>query len=44
VRSYAEEADFQNLELVVLVNKAGEKVDRNIRAFYKIIDEVNAKA
>lgn len=44
VFSYAEEAEYENLELVVVINKAGEKVDVNIRAFYRSIDEVNMKA
>ena len=44
VFSYAKEADFQSLELVALINKAGETVDRNIRAFCKSIDEVNIEA
>jgi hypothetical protein len=42
VEHYARQADFHNLELVVVINDAGEHVDRNIRAFYRAIETVNS--
>ncbi len=41
---YAEEAGFKDLHLTVIVSKTNDDVERNIRAFYKVIDEVNEHA
>ena len=38
----AEEADFTNVSFHAIIAKGGEQVDRNIRAFYEAIDDVNA--
>ncbi|MBN2455866.1 MAG: hypothetical protein JXB29_04915 [Sedimentisphaerales bacterium] len=43
VEHYAKEAGYQNLELVVVVNQATEKVDRNIRSFYEVIGQINSQ-
>ena len=40
VRSYAEEARYDNLELVVLVVQSGENTDANIEALCKAVDQI----
>ena len=43
VAGYAEEARYDNLELVVLIVQNGENTDKNIEAFCRAVDGINER-
>ena len=40
VEEYCRQVEYHDMELVVVINKSGKQVDRNIESFYQILNKL----